>query len=206
MVVNLRVARDFMNAPANDLANMADDVIEGMDANPAFPTPPVLAIDLIPFNTALRAAITAADLGGPLQTELKNQAYAALTDALRKDANYVEIMSGNNLATMLSSGFKVVSTNRAQSPLSQPVILKISNLATTQLLVRVQTIVNAKSYQVQQGLGVNGPWLEAGIFTRPRRIVLPGLTPGTVYFVRVRAVGGSTGYSEWSAPATLMAT
>jgi len=39
-----------------------------------------------------------------------------------------------------------------------------------------------------------------------RRIVLLGLTPGTIYFVRVRAIGGSTGYSEWSVPVSLMCT
>jgi hypothetical protein len=36
--------------------------------------------------------------------------------------------------------------------------------------------------------------------------VLPDLMPGTIYFVRVRAIGGSTGYSEWSVPVSLMAT
>jgi hypothetical protein len=59
---------------------------------------------------------------------------------------------------------------------------------------------------VQLATAVNEPWQEAGIYTQARRIVLMGLTPGTVYFVRVRAIGGSTGYSEWSVPATLMAT
>jgi len=52
----------------------------------------------------------------------------------------------------------------------------------------------------------NGPWQEAGIVTEARRIVLPGLTPGTIYFVRARAIGGSTGYSEWSVAVSLMAT
>jgi hypothetical protein len=65
------------------------------------------------------------------------------------DANYVEIQSDNDLETLLSSGFDVVSTNRAQAPLDQLVILEISNLATTQLLIRLQFILNAKSYQVQ---------------------------------------------------------
>lgn len=51
-----------------------------------------------------------------------------------------------------------------------------------------------------------GPWQEAGIYTQARRIVLLGLTPGTIYFTRVRAIGGSTGYSDWSVPASLMCT
>jgi Fibronectin type III domain len=92
------------------------------------------------------------------------------------------------------------------APLNQPVILDIENLASTQLLIRLQSILNAKSYQVQTAPAANGPWAGAGIYTQARRIVLPGLTPGTIYFVRVRAIGGSTGYSEWSMPVSLMCT
>ena len=206
MVLNLRVSRDFMRAPANDLANLADDVVDGLTGNPAFSSPPVLPAALTTLNTALRTAITAADAGGKQQTAEKNNAYQAVTSALRKDANYVEIQADNDQATLLSSGFDIVSTNRAQAPLDQPVIVEISNLATTQLLIRMLSILNAKSYQVQIATAANGPWSEAGIFTQARRIVLLELTPGTVYFVRVRAIGGSTGYSEWSVPVSLMAT
>jgi hypothetical protein len=65
---------------------------------------------------------------------------------------------------------------------------------------------NAKSYQVQTNTNGNGTWLDAGIFTQARRIVLVGLTPGAVCNIRARAIGGSTGYSEWSVPASLMVT
>jgi hypothetical protein len=195
-----------MKAAANDLANTADDVVDGLTGNPAFPTSPVAPAALTTLNTTLRTAITAADAGGPQQTAAKNKAYNAVTDALRKNANYVEIQANNDLETLLSSGYDVVSTNRAQAPLYQPLILSIENLATTQLLLRLQTVLNAKSYQVQISTSVNGPWQEAGIYTAARRIVLMGLTPGTVYFVRVRAIGGSTGYSEWSVPVSLMCT
>jgi hypothetical protein len=195
-----------MNAPANDVANLADDVVDGMTGNAAFPTPPVTTPDLTTLTIALRTAITAADAGGQMQTAAKLKAYTALTSALRKDANYVEIQSNNDLETLLSSGFDVISTNRAQAPLDQPVIGEISNLATTQILLRLQSILNAKSYQVQIATAANGPWSEAGIYTQARRIVLLGLTPGTIYFVRVRAIGGSTGYSEWSVVVSLMAT
>jgi Fibronectin type III domain len=206
MVLNLRVSRDFMNAPANDVANLADDVEDGLTGNAAFPAPPVLPADLILLNTALRAAITASDAGGQMQTAAKKSACKALTSALRKNANYVENQSDNDLETLLSSGYDVVSTNRAQAPLDQPVIVGISNLATTQILIRLQSILNAKSYQVQIATASGGPWSEAGIYTQARRIVLPGLTPGTIYFVRVRAIGGSTGYSAWSVAVSLMAT
>ncbi len=74
---------------------------------------------------------------------------------------------------------------------------------TTQLLLRLTPVTNAKSYQLQISTA-GGAWTEAGIYTQARRIVLPGLTSGTIYNVRARAIGGSTGYSDWSIPASQM--
>jgi hypothetical protein len=45
-----------------------------------------------------------------------------------------------------------------------------------------------------------------GIFPNTKDILIPDLTPGTVYSVRVRAVGGSTKYTGWSAALSLMST
>ena len=45
-----------------------------------------------------------------------------------------------------------------------------------------------------------GGWTPAGIFTQARKITLPGLTPGQVYSVQSRAIGGSISYSDWCDP------
>jgi chitodextrinase len=42
------------------------------------------------------------------------------------------------------------------------------------------------------------------VYTNSRAISINGLTPGTTYMFEVRAGGGSTGYSDWSNPATRM--
>jgi len=42
--------------------------------------------------------------------------------------------------------------------------------------------------------------------TRSRKIAVADVVPGTVYSLRGRAIGGSTGYSEWSLPTSIMAT
>ena len=49
-----------------------------------------------------------------------------------------------------------------------------------------------------------GPWQSGGLFTNSRSMPLNGLTPGTNYTVQVRAIGGSTGYSDWSDPVSHM--
>ncbi len=214
MVINYRVSKDFIKYSDSDLDEFANQIITSMSGNPAFPNPPNPMSppgppDVTPDITSLmerfRDAIAAAT-GDPQDTAAKNKAREALEDGLRKDANYVESLASHDLETLLSSGYYANSTNHAQSPLDQPVIVDIENLETTQLLVRLTPVVNARSYQVQTNTNGNGTWTDAGIYTQARRIVLGSLTPGTTYNVRARAIGGSTGSSAWSVPASLMAT
>ena len=49
-----------------------------------------------------------------------------------------------------------------------------------------------------------GPWVTVVTSSKGRGIILPGLVPGTMYDVQVRAIGGSTGYSDWSDPVSHM--
>ncbi len=65
---------------------------------------------------------------------------------------------------------------------------------------------NAKSWQVQFNSNGNAEWKDGGIHAKVGGIMLEQLVPGTVYHVRVRAFGGSTGQSEWSDPVSKMAT
>jgi hypothetical protein len=103
---------------------------------------------------------------------------------------------------LLSSGFEANSTNRAQSALDSPTILGLDNGMTSQLILRMQPVAYAKSYEVQTKNG--GGWTPAGVFAQLRGIVLPGLTPGQMYSVQARGIGGSTGYSNWSDPVSHM--
>jgi hypothetical protein len=48
-------------------------------------------------------------------------------------------------------------------------------------------------------------WQAVEVFTQARRIVLQDLTPGTSYNIQARAVGGSTGYIDWSDPVSHIA-
>jgi hypothetical protein len=127
-------------------------------------------------------------------------------DALRKEASYVQTIASHNLDVLLTSGFYANSTNRAQASLDAPTITEIGNLAATKLLVRLSPVLNAKSYNMQTTTDNGVTWVDAGIFTQARRIVLGNLIPGTTYGIRARAIGGNTGSSAWSNPVSLMAT
>ncbi len=122
---------------------------------------------------------------------------------LRQQASYVQTVANDDLAVILTSGFTVNSTNRASAPLPKPSIENIDNLASTQLMVRLTPIDNARAYEVRINPG-NNTWQNAGVFTKARRVVLENLTPGTTYDIQARAVGGKTGYSDWSDPVSHM--
>ena len=105
---------------------------------------------------------------------------------------------------IMVSGFDFA--NRGHSPqlqLVKPNILRTLNERTTQLVVGVSRVPTARSFEAQVRIG-QGPWQAAGTFPQARRMVLKELVPGTLYAIRVRAIGGSTGYSDWSDPVSHM--
>ena len=70
-------------------------------------------------------------------------------------------------------------------------------------MVKLTTIPNARAYEVRINPG-DDKWQNAGVFTKSRRVLLDNLTPGSTYTIQARAVGGRTGYSDWSDPVSHM--
>jgi hypothetical protein len=202
---NLRVLRDFYKYPAPKLVTFGYNIAASLDPTvflnlPVAPTEIKTLTDTL--NTALQATLT----GGRIATATKNTAFAALANALNNDANIVETKVGMNLEMLLGTGYLPVSTTRSSAPLDDTAIVLLANNGTTQVLLRLQPIVNAKAYQVQTSKDGGVTWVEATLSSQARRIVLTGLVPGTTYAVRARAIGGSTGASNWTLPQSIMST
>jgi hypothetical protein len=198
-----RVSLAFAELPDDSLDDFAGGVIAGVTANLAFPAPPVAVAQLATLKTALEHARIAQSQGGPTATAAKNNAREALVDALRKDANYVENESDNDLAVLLSSGYQAASTNRAQAPLEKVQIIEVDHSQSGQLKLRIKPVANAKGFdgRIKSGTDDYGP---PQSFASSRAIVFPNLTPGTTYTMQARAVGGSTGLGDWSDPISHM--
>ena len=204
MVTQQKVSLAFIGLAYTALPDFTDVVIIGFTGNAGLPTPPVpMAIVETQKQTFLTKQAATAQ-GGTLATAERDDAWAVLTGSLRQLAAYVQTVAGDNLTLLLSSGFQPVSTNRAQAPLEMPLILGIDYGLSGQLLVRVQPVANARAYEVQLQNGT-GAWQPAGISTQARRIEINDLTPGNTYSVQLRAIGGSTGYSDWSDPVSRIA-
>jgi hypothetical protein len=204
MIMNYRVNLGFAGYRDSELGDFTGSIIIGLTGNAAFPAPPVSVADLTTQQAAYATALNNTALGGPQQTALKNAAKLVVIDSLRKNAAYVQSLANQDVGMLLSSGYQANSTNRARVQLDVPAITEILNEMNTTLTVRLQPVDNARSYQVRYC--VNGAaWLPVIDSTQARRIVLPDLTPGTIYTAQSRAVGGATGYSNWSDPVSHMA-
>lgn len=200
---SVRVSLGFSALPDSDLDEFTGKVITGLTDNAAFPTPPITLAKLTTLQNTFRSALQAAAQGGVQLTAAKNAARADLETALRKVAGYVQINS-DDLPTLLSSGFDAVSSSRSSSPLDAPAIVSVMNALSGQLIVALQNVANARAYEIQIAQAP-GQWKHAITSTKSRNIVLDGLTPGTSYGIQARAVGGSSGYSDWSNPVSRMA-
>jgi hypothetical protein len=200
----LRVSLSFARLPDTEVDSFTQGVISGMTGNTAYPSPPVTMADLQIARNDFSAKVAAAQMGGPPDTAAKNNSRQNLLGLLRQLASYVQMSCNNDMPTLLGSGFQAMSTNRAQSPLEQPQGLVIKNGTSGQLVARVAPVKNTSMYE-GRAKGATGDWLPSVFSGDSQHITFNGLTPGQTYTIQVRALGGSTGQSDWSDPSSHMA-
>jgi hypothetical protein len=205
---NLRVLLGFTTAADHTIEEVTLAVLENLYGNAAYANPPVTKETLQAALTAFTDAIAAQAQGGTAATADKANKRDALVALLRQLAAFVQEKCNGNLATLLSSGFEAVSTNRASVPLDKPLIREVINGNSGQLITRVGPIKNAKCYELRFAVvgpgGTLGPWQNGGLHTSSRSMPINDLTAGTMYQIQARAIGGSTGYSDWSDPTNHM--
>lgn len=200
----IKVSLGFARLSDAELDNFAQGVIDSLTGNAAYPSPPVTLTNLQAAKNDFTNKLAAAQGGGIADTAAKNNSRQTLLGMLRQLASYVQLSCNNDLAMPLTSGFQAQSTSRAQSPLEQPESLSISNGTSGQLVASVKPVRNTSMYEGRCKAGTDD-W-QPSVFTGDsQHITFNGLTPGVVYTIEVRALGGSTGQSDWSDPSSHMA-
>ena len=205
MRANLSILRNFFEYIADHLVTFGGNISTNLDLI-TFPNLPVKPTDIKTLADDLSAKQGAMITGGPVEREARDKAFDALCAALDADADEVEKVVKDNMGMLLATGYLPASNNHTSSPLDDTAIASLKNNGTTQVLLRLQPVVNAKSYQVQTSADGGKTWQDAVVSTKAIRIVIPNLVPGTTYLVRARAIGGSTGASNWTAPGSIMST
>ena len=196
--------------PDHDVEEVGGSVLNNLytTAKNNFPTPPVdqptLQTGLTDFTTAIAATVQ----GGPHATNQKNKKKHALVALLRTLGLYVQGACNEDVAILTSSGFQAASPVRVKGPLPKAVIATVENGHTTQLLVTMDTMAKAKAFELYIAMVANGgtigDWRLVATYGNGRKMLVDGLTPGTTYAFKARAVGGTTGYSDFSDPVTHM--
>lgn len=198
----LRVSLGFAGASDSRLVNSSEIVLTNLYEQAAFPEPPVTSAALLDALNIFIASMAAMKNGGPASTATKNNKRESLITLMKELAFYVQMASANNLATLLSSGFEAVSTNRGQEVLLAPASLRIKNGSLNQSLTTVEIVRNSRGYEMQYApvddAGTAGQWMDVPFSTSSRNIPVNDLTSGKQYIYRARAMGGLTGQSDWS--------
>lgn len=198
----LRVSLAFNRGGDHEVDEVAGAVLANLYNQAAFSAPPVVQADLQAGLDAFVAAVAAQAQGGTAATAAKRNRRDELVAMLEKLALYVQVVSDNDMATLLSSGFTAMRNNRTRTALATPTGVKIRNGISGEALVSVTPVENARCYEVFAALvddhGTQGEWKSMGVFTSSRNMRVTGLVPGKVYLYQLRAVGGTTGYSGMS--------
>lgn len=119
---------------------------------------------------------------------------------LRELAAFVQTKHNNDLALLLRSGFKAASTDRAAVVLTKPEGVTVTNGTGGQLVVKVTKVKGCNMYEARAT--PEGGALLPSVFTGDsQHIYLNNLTPGAMYKIEVRCLGGADpGYTDWSDP------
>jgi len=209
MSPRVRAVIGFKRFNDPQLVTTGRGVVKEMKDNPNFPNPPEELKALESAVEELSAALAAQVQGGTAATAHKKNKRDAVIDLLVKLAHYVQDNCGQNPAALLSSGFQLATNNRAKSPVGKAAILSIDPGKSTELVMKLNPIDNARIFKVEfAAVGPNntpGDWKDAGLFTNSRSITVGNLVPGTTYVFRAQAVG-TTGSGDWSDPVARMAT
>ena len=200
-----RILRDYSGKADAPVGDFALHVAASLNGNANFTTPPITSAALTTQATAFNTSVGKAINGTPADTLDKNTKRVALITALDTLANYVELMAVNDAAKMISAGFDLVNMSRTQAVPEKSSIVSVTNVASGKLGLDLAVGANAWAYVVEYSALPNGA-VKNATFTNPHEAVLTGLTPGTVYSMRVQVMGSGNQVTEWSDTVQHMAT
>jgi hypothetical protein len=199
-----KVSLGFAKLPDTALDNFAQAVIDAMTGNTNYPSPPVTMANLQTALDDYTAKLSISQTGSQADTAAKNSSRQNLITLLRQVASYVQMICGEELAKLLTSGFEAQSSNRASTQLAKPEGLVLKNGTSGQLIARITPVKNTNMYEGRIKPS-DGDWMPTVFTGDSQHITFNGLTAGKNYTVEVRSLGGATGQSDWSDPSSHMA-
>ncbi len=191
----------------SDLVAKSIQVESSMNSNPLFATPTPTLADVTAAREELEIRITAAAMGDRSAIALRKDQEKVLKTLLQKLASYVQIAS-NSESDILTSGFDVRRKGEAIGHLSRPAALDAKRTDAEGVVQLSWKPVNGSQHYIVEmttsdPMTGSASWAHLA-YTGKSNQEVTNLTPGTVYWFRVRALG-SKGQSPFSDPAKVMA-
>ena len=199
------VLRNYGRKADGDLGDFGLHIGTKMTGNVNFTTPPFTIASLTTATNNFMASAAASLNGTPADTLNKKNLREALIGLLNQLATYVELVANNDPAKILSSGFSLASTSRTPAVPGMTSILSVDNVASGKLGLNLQVADNAWAYVVEY-TALPGGAVKTATFTNSHEATLTGLTPGTMYSIRVQVMGSGNQTTEWCDAVQHMAT
>ena len=188
-------------------------ILTRMTDNPHFPPPwppMVPALTEVQAEFSLFEAACQAVLSRDLRKiGERDDSRERLNGLLKRLGLYVELVAGDDLAILKSSGFPLRQgpgggRGSVVEPLSAPSDLRLTHGTRSGTIdVRVARLAGARSYEVQISLAVDphdaAGWVHGTVSSNSQHILLEGLVPLQHVWVRVRGVNAA-GNGLWTEP------
>ena len=199
--MSLKVFQSYGKAADAGVLTLGLSVASKMTNNPHFVNPPVdlaaLHVDLETFSKAIVESLD----GSKKVIAEKAKLRQTIIKWLRLLGHYVEATSNDDVAVVTSSGLQPAAVTRgAPRPLPTPAIRKIDHGVSGQLLVLIDGVAKARSYEIRYATvtgGTVGAWAIQATTTVRSAMPINGLTPGATYAFQVRALD-RLGFTDWS--------
>jgi hypothetical protein len=200
-VKKIRALLGFQRTSDTDLLKFLNTVHDGLNGNPAFPTPP---IDTATFKTEIdqfSVLIIDAEDGGKRAISAKNKQREALIKTVTLLGHHVESACNDDMAAFNTSGFIAASSVRTPAqPLSGVEFDWIDRGPVAgSIEVKPRPIPGAVSFDLPYGVVLNGAppamWTNVQL-PSSKKFLIENLTPGTNYAFQVRALG-KLGYTDY---------
>ncbi len=201
-IKKLKALFDFLRLPDDSFVSRLTAIHDKLLGNTAFPNPPVDLATFLAAITPFAASVVVALDGSKQAIAIRKKQREELVKMAEQLGHYVEAASNEDPVTFTSSGFQIRSMNRSPlQSLDQPVIDRLDQGKSGELLAIVKPVAGARTYEIQYAPAVSGGaspvWTKITIATARKPVPVENLTPGTTYMFQVRAFG-NPGFTEWS--------
>ncbi len=158
-----------------------------------------------------QAAYKEASHGDRVKIAVRKGLRVQLTIELKKIAAYLEIVAAGDVGLLVTTGFELrrdIVRGLIVDPPSPMTGLKVTRGVLSGVLVfhaKADPTVSVYNLQIASGdPAVEANWSDVGSHKHCNRIQLTGLTPGKLYYMRIRGFN-KNGYGPWTVSTGIVA-